>query len=225
MSYLWSRNLMGQYWGGQLLGGYAGLEHTADKIARFIPKCITYVEPFAGLGRVAQLVDAEKYILNDMSDFAYNYLKNNFTADVFHRDFEWIMEEYEGEDTFFLIDPPWRTEHYGKNKLTYMDRTPKEYYQVIFKYLRKSKSKWIVCGVADERQTGGLMSNNNYNKLIVESDKNVIFGKKARTLLVSNQSLGDVDMPQKCPLCGYATHSNTEFESHLTRSFHMDSIK
>jgi hypothetical protein len=33
------------------------------------------------------------------------------------------------------------------------------------------------------------MSNHNYNKLIVESEGNVIFGKKARTLLVSNMEL------------------------------------
>tara|TARA_R110002167_G_scaffold217157_4_gene421935 strand:+ start:337 stop:891 length:555 start_codon:yes stop_codon:yes gene_type:complete len=177
------------YWGGQLLGGYAGIHHTAEKISKYIPKCKTYVEPFAGLGRLHQYIDAENIYYNDMSDFAFNYLKENYPdATVTQQDFT-EMFKHDSEDTFFLIDPVWRSEHYSKNSLTFMDRKPYEYYKRIFEIVPKLKGNWIICGVADERQTRGYMSNHNYNKLIVESEGKVIFGKKARTLLVSNKEL------------------------------------
>jgi len=177
------------YWGGQLLGGYAGIHHTAEKISKYIPKCKTYVEPFAGLGRLHQYINAENIYYNDMSDFAFNYLKENYPdAIVTQQDFE-TMFIYDDYDTFFLIDPVWRSEHYSKNSLTFMDRKPYEYYKKIFEIVPKLKGNWIICGVADERQTRGYMSNHNYNKLIVESEGKVIFGKKARTLIVSNLEL------------------------------------
>ena len=55
------------FWGGKLLGGYAGLKHTANKIAEFIPPCKLYVEPFCGLASVSKYVKADKIILNDIS--------------------------------------------------------------------------------------------------------------------------------------------------------------
>ncbi len=178
---------MTQFWEGKLLGGYAGLEHTAKLIADYIPKCEIYVEPFAGLGRVAKEVNAKRYILNDKSKYAFDFLTKNFNAEITNVDFEETIKLYDSKDTFFLIDPPWRDEHYSRNSLTFLDKKPWEYYKKIFEMIPNLKGDWILCGVADERQTRGYMSNHNYNKLIVESKDKVIFGKKARTLLVSNK--------------------------------------
>ena len=161
-----------------------------------------------------------------MSDYAFNYLKKHFpNAIVTQKDFEELFS-YDDKDTFFLIDPPWRDEHYTKNTLTFMDRKPWEYYKIIFDIVPKLKGNWIVCGVADERQTRGYMSNHNYGKKIVESDGNVIFGKKARTLLVSNLFETDklIDKPKGdiiCNGCG-ATYINKE--EHEKRQFHLDRI-
>ena len=189
-------NLKNQYWNGRLLGGYAGLKHTAKKIAQFIPKCELYVEPFAGMASVAEHVIADKYVLNDMSDYILGYLKYRFKNDnylITKTDFTECIKTYDSPNTFFLLDPPWRAEHYTRKsqngKDPYFDRKPWEYYKQIFEMIKTLKGNWIICGVADERQTRGYMSNHNFNKIIVESDGNVIFGKKARTLLVSNLNL------------------------------------
>ena len=108
-------------------------------------------------------------------------------------DFEECIKTYDSPNTFFLFDPPWRAEHYSRKsesgKTPYFDRKPWEYYKKLFEIIPKLQGNWIICGVADERQTRGYMSNHNYNKIIVESDGKVIFGKKARTLLVSNIEL------------------------------------
>ena len=185
-----------QYWKGRLLGGYAGLKHTAKKIAEFIPKCGLYVEPFAGMASVAEYVKADKCVLNDMSEYIVNYLWHRFKNKnylITRTDFEECIKLHDSSDTFFLIDPPWRAEHYSREsqsgKQPYFDRKPWEYYKRLFEMIPNLQGNWIVCGVADERQTKGYMSNHVYNKHIVESDGNVIFGKKARTLLVSNLEL------------------------------------
>jgi len=182
------------FWGGKLLGGYAGLKHTAKKIAEFIPTSKLYVEPFCGLASVSKYVKADKIILNDMSDFIIDYhqsqnyqSKLDFQIEITQEDFEICIKRHDSSQTFFLIDPVWRTEHYSEHSQAFMDRKPSEYYRKIFELVKTMKANWIICGVADERQTGGFMSNHNYYKKIVESDDLVIFGKKARTLLVSNR--------------------------------------
>ena len=55
--------------------GYAGLTHTALMISEYIPNCIKYVEPFAGLGRFAKYVTCGVLVLNDLSDYANNHNK------------------------------------------------------------------------------------------------------------------------------------------------------
>lgn len=180
---------MKSYWGRKELGGYAGLHHTAKKIAKFIPKVGIYVEPFAGLARLHDLVKADKYVYNDKSEYAYNYLVEKFKGDdnvsVFNMDFE-KMFNIDTEDTFFLIDPPWRYQVYHYNDKPFIDRKPYDYYKTIFEICDTLKGNWIVCGTADERQTRGIMKDKP-NKIIVESDEGVIFGKKARTLLIGSK--------------------------------------
>ena len=191
------------FWGGKLLGGYAGLKHTAKKISEFIPSSKLYVEPFCGLASVSKYVKADKIILNDLSDFIIDYHKsqnyqskidffvdadaNSVVVEITKEDFEICIKRHDSSETFFLIDPVWRTEHYSEHTQAFMDRKPSEYYRKIFELVKTMKANWIICGVADERQTGGFMSNHNYYKKIAESDELVIFGKKARTLLVSNR--------------------------------------
>lgn len=217
-----------QFWGGKLLGGYAGLHHTAEKISKYIPECKRYVEPFAGLGRLHKFIKADEIFYNDMSDFAYNYLKKNYKdATVTQQDFT-EMFKHDSKDTFFLIDPVWRSEHYSKNTLTFMDRKPYEYYKKIFEIIPKLQGNWIVCGVADERQTRGYMSNHNFSKKIIESDGNVIFGKKAKTLLVSNLELNEINKIIKpeilCKVCGVNYYGSTKDE-HESRQFHQDILE
>lgn len=173
-------------WGKQLLGGYPRLENTAPLIANYIPKCDLYCEPFAGLGSVAKHVIANKKILNDKGDFAFSYLKGHFPNSIVEQDdFINCIKKYDSTNTFFLVDPPWRFDTYDLHAKAYCDRPVEKYYKD-FLSLLPLKGNWILCSAADEHECKGVLSSTNYPKTILATNKGVIFGKKARVLLLSN---------------------------------------
>ena len=58
---------------------YPGLTYTARQISLFFPKCKTYVECFAGLGRTAKYItNCKTMVLNDKSEYSNNYCKKKF---------------------------------------------------------------------------------------------------------------------------------------------------
>ena len=62
------------------LVGYSGLTSVRHLIIPYFPKNIKrFIEPFAGLGRITELVKADEYFLNDMSEYAFGVLKNKFS--------------------------------------------------------------------------------------------------------------------------------------------------
>jgi len=189
-------------WGAKLMfGGYAGLKHTADKINDYIPTSQIYCEPFAGLGRTVHLRH-KKIVLNDMSDYAVNYLKEQYDEyewsyqypiQVTQKDFMDCILENDSAQTFFLIDPPWRFTCYDSHHNAFCDRKPIEYYQQVLDVLPKLDGDWIICSNVDEHEIKKILSKTakqrGYYSKIVQSDKKVIFGKYARTLIVSNKPL------------------------------------
>lgn len=164
--------------------GYAGLVHTALAISEYIPKCKIYVEPFAGLGRTAKHAQAEQIILNDKSDYAFNYLSKHFNAQTTNLDFEEMFRLYDSKDTVFLIDPPWSKEEYEKGcrNRAFCDRTPKEYYDKIFEWLPKLKGDWFVCGKKDNSR----LKDKRWNHQLFRS-KRKIMGGNISTLVMSNK--------------------------------------
>ena len=169
------------------VNGYPGLTLTADQIALYIPHCKIYCEPLAGLGRVAKLVSADRMILNDMSDFAIEYLKKNFpNAEVIKGDYIDCIKKYDSVDTFFLIDPPYRTSAYALNQKTFIDRTDTTYFTEIRDLLPTLKGNFIMC--SDSSRTGArIYKDTPYYKTIVEGSKQkLIFGKTSKILLISN---------------------------------------
>ena len=93
---------------------YPGLTYTARQISLFFPKCKTYVECFAGLARTAKYCrNCETMVLNDKSEYSNNYCKKKFpNAIVENMDFIETIKKYDSKDTFFLIDPVWRSDFY-----------------------------------------------------------------------------------------------------------------
>jgi len=185
------KNGQKSFWGkDHLLGGYAGLEHTANAIADLIPECEIYCEPFAGLGRVAKILNHKTMILNDLSEYAYQYLRKNFPHTVVRNlDFEHCINAYDSIGTFFLIDPPWRYKIYKNHNDAVCDRTPMEYYTRLLEILPKIRGNWIICSNIDEHEIKKILTKSGYYKTIVSSLRKVIFGKHARTLLISNRPL------------------------------------
>jgi len=95
--------------------------------------------------------------------------------------------------TFFLIDPVWRFTCYDSHKNAFCDRTPLEYYSKVLELAVSLRGKFIICSAVDEHEIKKILSKTaklrGYDSRVVESDKKVIFGKKARTLIVSNFTL------------------------------------
>lgn len=168
-----------------MMGKYPGLASTARQISDYIPTCQLYVEPFAGLGRVAKLVKAKHKVLNDLSDYACNYNKK-FVAEITKEDFEICIKKWDNYFTFFLFDPPWRKQIYENNKLPFCDRTPKEYYQRLYEILPTLKGDWILCMDKSQKERGKIDLNIPYfEKLFVS--KKTLFKKKISTFCLSNK--------------------------------------
>jgi len=116
------------------LEGYGGLEKCKHLIIPHFPKNIkTFIEPFAGLGRITELTIADTYHLNDMSDYAIETLTKKFptnpagmmdswtgqmqrTYTIDQMDFrDFIIKYMHLEDAFIFCDPPWRKNIYKNN--------------------------------------------------------------------------------------------------------------
>ena len=92
---------------------YPGLTFTALQIGSYFPKTKYYVEPFSGLARTAKYSRSQIMILNDKSEYSNNYCKKKFpNAIVENMDFIETIKKYDSKDTFFLIDPVWRSDFY-----------------------------------------------------------------------------------------------------------------
>jgi site-specific DNA-adenine methylase len=172
-------------WKSAGFGGYPGLKHTAKQISKHIPKCKIYVEPFAGLGRVAEHVKADRFILNDKSEYAFDYLTKHFNAEITNLDFEESIRLYDSNETFFLIDPPWHGSTYGLNDKPFIDRKPIEYFKRLLEIVPRLKGNWFITSSSYRNDYQLLMKTDYYHK-IVKSEKRVLFGKKAKTMITSN---------------------------------------
>ena len=186
-------------WGSKKkFGGYAGVKHTAKAIVGSISDLSKYdlwVEAFAGLGRTAEYVDM-MMVLNDKSKYSNDYCKKKFpNAIVENIDFMETIDKYDSEKTIFLFDPPFQYFVYDENQLAYCDRVVWDYYDQLLKRVETLKGDWVILSSADEHEQKNILRKSRWGLIIVDSEKNVIFGNKARTMICSN--LFDPNIKQK----------------------------
>ena len=91
-------------------------------LGKLIPNDIElYIEPFGGEFGLYELLDPKPYlsIYNDINLELYvNIKKKHFDDSIlfFNEDYKNIINEYDNEDSFFYLDPPYRhNEHYYSN--------------------------------------------------------------------------------------------------------------
>lgn len=181
------------------LRGYPGLAATASFVAEYIGQVEVYVEPFAGKARVAKYVQWLKFlVLNDKSAYSNDYCKKNFPdATVTHTDYIECIKEWDSPETQFLIDPPWAKSMYEKdfedntdlkgNKIvTFIDRTPAQYYKEICELVPTLKGNWIICSNHNRKSLIKWAEENNYYWKKIESTK-TIMSHSIKVLCVSNQ--------------------------------------
>ena len=177
-------------WGARHFGGYAGVKHTAKHIVAQVPnmsKYNTWVEPFSGLGRTAEHVSGLNLILNDKSEYANNYCKEHFpNAIVENMDFMETINKYDSPTTFFLIDPPWRYHAYSLNNLAFCDRKVVVYYRELLERIKTLQGDWFLLSDAAERENYHTLTKSGWGTRVVMSEKKVLFGLYAKTLICSN---------------------------------------
>ena len=184
----WKKTKTGPKYANGFVGGYPGLTLTAKRITEYIPKCKLFVEPFAGLGRVSKKVKAERYVLNDMSDYAFQQNQKKFKHwTITHEDFKECVLRWDSKVTFFFFDPPWRFMQYDpKHTLAYCDRTVKQYYEDIFRMVPTLKGNWIIAGEVHEKESGRLMQNSGYPNLVIRTNYKML-GGRIQVRLCSNK--------------------------------------
>jgi len=173
---------------GKRLCGYAGLAGTAKALAKLVPKCYHYVEPFAGTVKVYQELNNERYayaVLNDKSKFIYDWLNENFKLNprtyIFNSDFIPIMSKFRGKNDFLLIDAPWNRSFYDQNYSCFDRKGIKEYDLEVLKALEGTRAKFIICTKKGNKR----MLDSGYTNKIIEGDY-PIFGKLPQTLITTN---------------------------------------
>lgn len=192
-------------WGKKLLGGTAGLGLTADQIValwfKLIPKdkkYNVYCEPFAGKARTYEVlrdyeaggffVKKMEVYLNDLSPHSQEFCQKEFPeAIVTGVSYEKTIQAVDSENTFFMIDPPWRKKIYTNNDFFRCDQSIPQYYNTLLDMVETLKGDWFIASSADEHECRGVLTKSKWNTMIVKSNKKKkIFGKPARTMLCSN---------------------------------------
>ena len=201
-------------WGKKLLGGTAGLGLTADQIValwyKLIPKdrdpYQVYCEPFSGKartyevlrGRYGNLLNSHylyrvfdkkmEVYLNDLSPHSQEFCQKEFPeATITGVSYEKTIRAVDSENTFFMIDPPWRKKIYTNNEFFVCDQSIPQYYNTLLDMVETLKGDWFIASSADEHECRGVLTKSKWNTMIVKSNKKKkIFGKPARTMLCSN---------------------------------------
>ena len=166
----------------------------AEQISQYFPDNPVHVEAFAGLGRTIPYTKASTVILNDLSDFAINYLKMNYpNMTVTQEDFSECMKRYrEREDVFLFLDPPWRKNIYKNNEApVFTMKNVTQYYQHIFYWLNseKTKCKWMLCSDRDRHEISTFISDVGYYTKELEHPKVKLYGRPIAVKLVTNYPL------------------------------------
>jgi len=126
--------------------------------------------------------------LNDISPHAQAYCKEKFPeAIITGVSYEDTIKSVDSENTFFMIDPPWRKKIYTNNEFFRCDQSIPQYYKTILNLCDTLEGDWVLASSADEHECRGVLTKSEWNTVIIKSNKKKkIFGKPARTLLCSN---------------------------------------
>jgi len=187
---------------------YPGLLRMAKFIGPYFPKTKYYVEPFSGLARTAKHSRSKIMILNDKSEYSNCYCHKKYpTAIIENLDFIDCIKKYDGPDTFFLIDPPWRIDFYqgvgmtarSKTGITagFIDRTAKQYLEDLSIILPTIKGHYILTlptNFSCRASKGKTVFPSPFSKKL-RHHKGHFFGSHPSTVLFSNKPL-EIQIPQ-----------------------------
>ena len=167
--------------------GFPGITGISRKLARVIPKCRYYVEPFAGTAKVFQELPKSKYavaVLNDTSDFIFRWLSNEFldeNVEIHKNDFTNCIAVHDAPNTVFVIDHPWNKSYFDQKFSCFDRESVKDYDKEILKLCEKLQGKFII---TTRKENKRMLDSGFYNKLC--KSEYVVSGKYPEVLLTSN---------------------------------------
>ena len=191
--------------------GYPGNTGISRRLAKHIPDCLYYIEPFAGAAKVYQayiqrrIKESKKRklkeytaILNDKSKWIFNWLKKelNYGILITNADFVQCIKIWDSKKTFFLLDPPWFRTYYDQSFSCFDRKNVQEYDEQLLSLCTgipykkfnlegyKIKGKFIIT----TRKENKVMLGSKLHKYLIKSEY-VVCGKKPYVLLTSNLKL------------------------------------
>ena len=188
---------------------YPGLLRMAKFIGPYFPRSRYYVEPFAGLARTAKHSRSEIMVLNDKSPYSNHYCHRTHPKAIIEKlDFIDCIKKYDGPDTFFLIDPPWRVDFYQGAGMThkgpqsgrtagFIDRTAEQYLTDLKQILPTLKGHYIMTlptHFSCRKAKGKTVFPSPFSKTL-RHHKGHFFGNHPSTVLFSNKPL-KIQIPQ-----------------------------
>lgn len=171
--------------------GYPGITGISRKLGLLIPKCLYYVEPFAGAAKVYQEVKKRNnvvgsFILNDKAKYVYDWLRQNFSnVLITNTDFVNSIKYWDSKKTFFLIDLPWFKTYYNQKFSCFDRESVKKYDEEIIEICKNLKGKFIIT----TRKENKIMLRSPFNNYYLRSEY-VVCGKYPKVLLTTNIKLG-----------------------------------
>lgn len=174
------------------LAGYPGITGISRLMAKFTPSCKYYVEPFAGTAKVFQellKIEPLKFqvaVLNDTSDFIYNWLKENFSLPLITKlDFTEIFKTYNIPKSHFNIDQPWNRTFYEQSFSSFNRISVAEYDNEVLREVEKLQDCTFMITT---RKENTRMLNSGYNNYLIPSEY-VVSGKYPKVLVTTNLEL------------------------------------
>lgn len=178
--------------------GYPGNTGISKKLAKLIPFCSKYVEPFAGTAKVFQeltkLWDGQgypdKFVLNDKSKLVTDWLKKEFRntdVSITTGDFRKCVLKHDSTDTVFLFDQPWFPSFYDQ-VFSCLDRTIKEYDEDVLDLCRNLRGKFFIT----TRRENTRMRKSGFTNFFIQSEY-VVMGKYPQVLITTNIPKEDLE--------------------------------
>ena len=172
--------------------GFPGNTGISRKLAKIIPQCDYYVEPFAGTAKVFQEVYkprdgvAARYILNDKSKPISKWLKNVFdfqNVKVTCSDFKYCIKKYDSPKTVFVLDWPWYRTYYDQIFSIFDRINVAAYDKEILKLCKSIKGIFFIT----TRIENTRMKKSGFRNLLIQSEY-VVCGKLPQVLITTNVS-------------------------------------
>ena len=177
--------------------GYPGNTGISRKLARLIPKCGIYVEPFAGTAKVFQELfkldphAANEFVLNDKSQFVAKWLRKEFNhkdVTVTKQDFINCMKKWDSKRTIFVIDHPWFKSYYDQIFSCFDRENTAAYDNQLIDLCRTLKGKFFI----STRKENMRMRNSGFKNLLIKSEY-CVSGKYPEVLITTNISGADLE--------------------------------